>query len=68
MSVETWSARHRAILQLLWDGLSLKEAADELGLTLAQVHQQVRTMKAHTEARSTIHLLRCALRAGVVQP
>ena len=64
----TWSERERRYVGLIWNGLSQKEAAENCGLTLIQANHLLRRLKHRCRVGSTILLLRCAVREGVLQP
>ena len=58
----------RTFLELVWDGLSQKEAASAVGLSLMQANSVLRVLKRRWQVPSTIALLRRALKLGVLAP
>lgn len=58
----------RAVVRGLWNGLSQKELAGELGVSMGVMNHVVRQAKKRLRAPSTIYLMRCCLRDGVLTP
>ena len=58
----------RQLLHWLWDGLAPKEIAGRLGVSHQCVKDLMRRLRNRLGARSTIALLRQALRAGILRP
>lgn len=61
-----FTPRERQVVQALWDGWGVKEIAWQLGISYSGVIAALQRARRKTGTRTTIALLRAALRLGVL--
>lgn len=61
-------ALQRKILQLLWDGLTIKQIAGRLERDVSTVHVRVRLMMMARGVETHVGLVRRALAEGLIRP
>lgn len=62
------TARERAVLQLVVDGLPAREIATHLGITPRTVECHVSQLRLKTVSRNRAHMVAIAIRDGLVPP
>lgn len=59
--------RHRQILQCLWDGMTIKQTADRLGLSPLTTSRTVNKLMRARGVDSHVGLVRRALEEGLIR-
>ena len=62
-----FTERERQVLLLLWDGLTTKEIAKQLGIAFKTVTTHRQRILKKANVRRTTHLFRYAIKNGIIQ-
>jgi LuxR family transcriptional regulator, transcriptional regulator of spore coat protein len=62
------TAREQQVLELVAQGFSAKEVAQEIGIALRTVERHIENIRLKTRARNRTHMVSLALELGILRP